>query len=80
MTEPSANTAGDVWRNRLPSEVVKHHYVGVHVEYPVSVGRIVWGCPLFRLWTVRGEDQVFWFGFVIHAVKAAHLVDQQTTE
>lgn len=57
----------------LPSEVVEHRHVGIHVVQVVGVGWVVLLHPAARQGAVQVENVMLWFGFIIHAVEAVHL-------
>ena len=53
--------------------MVEHGHVGIHVVKVVGVGRVAILVPAGRQRTVQVEYVVFWFGLVIHTVKACNL-------
>ena len=57
-----------------PSEVVEHHQVGVHVIEVVGIWWVLSAVPLLWVGAFASEDKIFWFGFIIHTVKASHLM------
>lgn len=61
----------------LLAEVVENHYVGIHVEQIIGVGRIVICGPCLRLRALVREHVVAVFRFVIHAVKSCHLQENR---
>lgn len=57
----------------LPSEVVEHCHVGIHVVQVLGVGWVVLLHPVAWQGAVQVEDVMLWFGFIIHTVKTIHL-------
>lgn len=57
----------------VPSQVVEHSHVGIGVVEVVGVGWVVLFCPIHWQRTVKIENVVLRFGFIIYAVEADHL-------
>lgn len=65
---------------RIPSQVVQHTHVGIGVIEVVRIGWVIFFGPVGWQRTVKIENVVLRFGLIIHAVKAHHLLIQESRQ